>query len=261
MNYDQAQKKIKKIIDGLSGRFSRYKVFMDFISLTAWTISNSVDKSQFDVREEKYMQTISKYSKEEANKFAEMIAIMTLAYERQMGDFIGELYMTMEFGNKYTGQFFSPYDVSRMMAEMLGTKQNESGMYTLNEPSCGSGGMIVAYAEQLKLEGINYQEKLRVVCNDIDYDVAKMCYIQLSLLGIDAIVEQRNTLAPLDKPAGETWFTPMHLINLAKAKQEEQTGKMVDAMWNVMALEKPAEKALPDGYEQTTIFDYLEVAE
>lgn len=241
MNYEDAQKQIKKIINDMSGKYSRYNLFMDFINLTAWTISNSVDKSQFDVREEKYMQTISKYTKDEANKFAEMIAIMTLAYERQMGDFIGELYMTMEFSNKDAGQFFTPYHVSKLMVQMVGVEPNEDGLYLVNEPSSGSGGMMVAYAETLKLNDINYQEKLRVVCNDIDYDVVKMCYIQLSLLGIDAVVYQKNTLAPLDDPPGEVWYTPIHLLNKAKEQANEQTEKMKKAMDNVIALEKKEE--------------------
>lgn len=241
MNYDRSQQEIKKIIGDMSGKYSRYNIFMDFINLTAWTISNSVDKAQFDAREEKYMQTISKYTKEEANKFAEMIALMTLAYERQMGDFIGELYMTMEFSNKDAGQFFTPYNLSRMMSQMLGAKPSEDGMYTLNEPSSGSGGMIVAYAETLKSNGINYQDKLRVVCNDIDFDVVKMCYIQLSLLGIDAIVYQKNTLAPIDDLPGEVWYTPMHLLNNAREQAQTRTEKMKKAMDNVIALEKKEE--------------------
>src|SRR5699024_6916802 len=259
MNYDQAQNKIKKIISDMSGKYSRYNLFMDFINLTAITISNGVDKTQYEAREAKYMQIIKKYTKDEANQFAKMIAIMTLAYERQMGDFIGELYMTMEFSNKHSGQFFTPYDVSRMMANMLGVEPNENGMYLLNEPSSGSGGMIVAYAETLKLNNINYQEKMRVVCNDIDFDVVKMCYIQLSLLGIDAIVYQKNTLAPLDDPPGEVWYTPMNLINRANEqvkKENEQTEKMVEAMNNVIALEKPIEKIPETVPGQMDIFEF-----
>src|SRR5699024_1769337 len=97
-----------------------------------------------------------------------MLALMTLAYERRMGDFIGELYMTMEFGNKDAGQFFTPYHVSKLMAQMVQPQADENGIVTLNDPACGSGGLVVAYADVMKSEDINYQTNLRVICNDLD---------------------------------------------------------------------------------------------
>lgn len=238
MRYEQAQKEIAKIMKSMVGRYRLYNIFRDFIVLAACSISNSVDPSQWKNREKMYMDTISKYDKKESEKFAEMLALTVLAYESRMGDFIGELYMSMEFGNKDAGQFFTPYNLSRMMAGFLDVKPDENGIVTLNEPAVGSGGMVVAYAEKMKLADLNYQKQLRVVCNDIDYDVVKMCYIQLSLLGIDAIVMQGNTLAPLDNPPGEIWFTPMHIMNLAREQQREKTEKMVSGMQKVLSLEK-----------------------
>src|SRR5690625_2930906 len=118
VQYEKSQKEIKKIIYGMAGKYNRYTIFRDFILLSACTISNSVDKAQWQNREDMYMETIRKYQKDEANKFAEMLALMVLAYESRMGDFIGELYMTMDFGNKHTGQFFTPYHVSRLISDM-----------------------------------------------------------------------------------------------------------------------------------------------
>src|SRR5699024_5562580 len=145
--------------------------------------------------------------------------------------FLGELYMKLEISNRDVGQFLTPYDVSKMMAKMIGVEEKD-GIITLNEPACGAGGMIIAYADVLHGKGINYQDKLRVVCNDLDYDVVKMAYIQLSLLGIDAIIMQGNTIT---LKMNEVWYTPMHLINKANKqvqKENEQTEKMVEAMNN-----------------------------
>lgn len=264
MQYKRSQQQIKKLIDNMSGKYNRYDIFRDFIVLSACTISNSVDKGQWRAREDMYMKTIAKYSKDEANKFAEMLALMVLAYESRMGDFIGELYMTMDFGNKHAGQFFTPYHVSRLISYMTYKSKRDEQVITLNEPSCGSGGMIVAFAEAMRIDDRNYQTDLRVVCNDLDYDAARMCYVQLSLLGIDAIVEQRNTLAPLDKPPGEIWFTPMHTLNLAKEKQAQEndkTKRMVKAMQDLTALEAPKinekEPVLAGPPGQMDIFDFL----
>src|SRR5690625_2337589 len=267
MQYERSKQEIKKIVDSMAGKYSRYDIFRDFIVLSACTISNSVDKQQWQKREDMYLEIIAKYTKYEANKFAEMLALMILAYESRMGDFIGELYMTMEFGNKHTGQFFTPYHVSKMMAQFVQPAENNHGIITLNEPACGSGGMIVAYAETLKLADINYQEKLRVICNDIDYDVVKMCYIQLSLLGIDAVVMQGNTLGPLETSMNEYWHTPMNVMNQVREQQEKKNNvaslqfkKMKKAMDQLLALEKQPieEKSDPQVIPgQTSIFDFL----
>ena len=54
--------------------------------------------------------------------------------------------------------------------------------------------MIIATARVLKERGINYQSRLRVVAQDLDWLAVYMTYIQLSLYGIDAIVCQGDTL-------------------------------------------------------------------
>lgn len=253
MIYEQAQKDIIKILRGMTGKWSIYPLWRDFLVLAACTISNHVDMAQWQKREDMYMKTIEKYDKDEANKFAEMLALVIhgLSGSRK-GDFLGELYMKLEISNRDVGQFFTPYDVSKMMAQMIGVEEKD-GIITLNEPACGSGGMIIAYADVLHSKGINYQEKLRVVCNDLDYDVVKMAYIQLSLLGIDAIIMQGNTIT---LKMNEVWYTPMNLINRANEqtqKENEQTEKMVEAMNNVIALERPVE-TVPG---QMDIFEFL----
>ena len=266
MQYKKSQKEIKNLIQGMAGKYSSYDIFRDFIVLSACTISNSVDKQQWQKREDMYLEIIAKYTKYEANKFAEMLALMVLAYESRMGDFIGELYMTMDFGNKHVGQFFTPYDVSKMMSTMIYKSKKTEKLITLNEPSCGSGGMIVAFAEAMKLDERNYQTDLRVVCNDLDYDAVRMCYVQLSLLGIDAIVYQKNTLTPIDDPPGEIWFTPMHILNLARQKQAQENDKtkqVVKAMQDSIALETPKkdkikEPVMAGSPGQMDIFDFLE---
>lgn len=84
-------------------------------------------------------------------------------------------------------------------------------LVTIDEPSCGSGGMVVATAQVLQKRGINYQKTLDVVCQDLDWSAVYMCYVQLSLLGIKAIVVQGDTLAePYKKgyPKERVFYTP-----------------------------------------------------
>ena len=240
--YQQSQKEIIKLLRGMTGKFSTYNIWRDFLVLAACAISNSVDKQQLAKREEMYMQTIKKYNKDEADKFAEMLALVTIGFSGgQMGDFLGELYMQLEISNKEVGQFFTPYNVSKLTAELTGVNLVDD-IVTLNEPSCGSGGMIIAYAEMMENQGYNYQEKLRVVCNDLDYDVVKMAYIQLSLLGIDAVIMQGDTIT---QKMNEVWHTPMHLVNKAKENERQKNERMLNAMRKFIDLEKNREQLEP----------------
>ena len=52
---------------------------------------------------------------------------------------------------------------------------------------------------------------LNVVCQDLDWTAVYMCYVQLSLLGVKAIVVQGDTLAePYKKcyPKERVFYTP-----------------------------------------------------
>lgn len=256
MQYEQAQKQIIKILRGMTGKWSLYPLWRDFLILSACTISNSVDKQQWQKREDVYMQTIGKYEKEEANKFAEMFALVVTGLSgAKKGDFLGEVYMQLEIGNKDVGQFFTPYDVSKMMAKLIDVQKDDEGLITLNEPACGSGGMIIAYAETMKDQDINYQEKLRVICNDLDYDVVKMAYIQLSLLGIDAVIMQGDSIT---QKMNEVWYTPMHMMNLVKERERQENDnakRMLNIIKDLEALETPKEKEVDVTPSQMNMFD------
>lgn len=163
-------------------------------------------------REEQYLSTIRKYDKEARYKMSDMVRMLTATYEDTgLSDVLGEVYMESVGGNKNTGQFFTPYHVSLACAELAVPKNINDDRILLHEPSCGSGGMVVATAQVLQKRGINYQKTLDVVCQDLDWSAVYMCYVQLSLLGIKAIVAQGDTLAEQYKkgyPKERVFYTP-----------------------------------------------------
>lgn len=172
-----------------------YKVFDDFVTCFAIALHNGINKDQ--ELEDKYLSIISNYEKQDAMKFAELCAILVSAYEEEgFCDLLGELYMELEISSKQLGQFFTPYCVSKLMADLTFDENTikTQEYVTLSEPTCGSGGMLIAYAEAMKNAGFNPQKQLLVTCVDIDQTAAMMCYIQLSLLGIPGEVIIGNTL-------------------------------------------------------------------
>ena len=71
--------------------------------------------------------------------------------------------------------------------------------------------MIIAVAQILMKKGINYQKYMRVVAQDLDWKGVYMCYLQLSLLGINATVVQGDTLSEPYKrgyPLERVLYTP-----------------------------------------------------
>lgn len=255
------QPELAKLIRNLCSARRTHEVFSDFVELAALAISNSVDRVQFDSREARYLSIVGKYTPEEVSVFPKILGKLVLCYEEQVSgpsagngelprceldDVLGSLYMNFELGNEHTGQFFTPYEVSKMMAKMLiqdGEDVRSRGVLRLHEPACGAGGMVIAYADALLSAGINYQQCLHAVCVDIDPCCVHMAYLQLSLLNIPAVVVHGNALSMEE---WGRWYTPAHVLGgwgrkLASASQREDAERSALAL-----LTAPAEKASDD---------------
>ena len=193
-----SKEELVKVIGSLSGKYSPYQIFSDFCKIFALAISNACASWHDEIwqeREEAYKATISRYEEKEVMKLVDMMDLLIETMGEEMSDFLGQIYMQSGAGNSATGQFFTPFHLSFATAEVGVPKDiPEDEIITMNEPSCGGGGMIIATARVLKERGINYQSRLRVVAQDLDWLAVYMTYIQLSLYGIDAIVCQGDTL-------------------------------------------------------------------
>ena len=209
------KKEIIKIIDQISGKYSAYEVFTDWVKCLALAISNSCNlfhDSVWEERERMYMDTISKYTPEEQQKLIKMSVMLFETFESCFSDILGEIYMEAGMGSKSAGQFFTPFHLSKLCASLTLSEMDERGKICVNEPSCGGGGMIIAAAAALNEKGINYQNILEVVAQDLDWKGVYMCYVQLSLLGISAVCVQGNTLSepydPKRTPKSRILITP-----------------------------------------------------
>lgn len=182
--------KIIKTIQSMIGKYGVYNIFEDWVRMIALAYANQIVFSE--KREEEYLEIMKKYDDVEHSKFYEMYAWLLEWSEEQMTDMLGYIYMHLELGSKAHGQFFTPYHVCQMMAKM---QKYDGKVLKVNEPSCGAGGNIIALAEALKEQGVNYQQKMEVICQDIDTKAVYMTYVQMCLYGIPAIVYQTNTLS------------------------------------------------------------------
>lgn len=241
------QKEFVKEYSQLCHRNNRHQVWQDFVYMVAAAISNAVDKTYADQREEQYMSIIKKYTREELDVFPKLFTLIVAGMEEYPDqDFLGELYMQLEMGNSHAGQFFTPYSLCKMMAEItidpekLKRDLERNGYISINDCACGAGATLIAAAMSLKnakeLKGINfnYQQQALFIGQDIDYTVGLMCYIQLSLLGCAGYVHIGNTLTePLTghvlfgKRSPNTWFTPMYFSDSWCIRRAVEKAKII----------------------------------
>ena len=84
-----------------------------------------------------------------------------------------------------------------------------------HEPCVGSGAMVIALAQALREEGINYQQCLHVTAIDLDLLAVQMAYVHCTFLHIPALIVHGDTLR------GETysvWRTFAHVMGCWDAK-------------------------------------------
>ncbi|WP_321810282.1 MULTISPECIES: N-6 DNA methylase [unclassified Burkholderia] len=260
---DPHQAELVKLLKQFGYAHQINTVFADFVEISAITLSNSVDKPQFEPRERRYLEIVGKYKPEELQLFARMFAELTLSFEHRLGvdedlppgalpcpgnltDVLGETYMMLDIGNDRAGQFFTPYSVSRLMAGItIGGRSDaieQDGFMRMQEPACGAGGMVIATADALLSVGQNYQQTLHATCIDIDARCVHMTYLQLSMMHVPAIIVHGNALT---MEVWGMWYTPAHILGGWRAKLRQH--RQADALREVLALDRSA--VAPDADE------------
>lgn len=114
-----SKKEFLRVFNQLTNRHRSWDVWRDFIVMYACALSNPVDKQHYDEREALYLRTIKKYNKQEQPLFSELAAHTVMALEENPEqDFLGSIFMSLNLGNQHNGQFFTPYHVCELMAEV-----------------------------------------------------------------------------------------------------------------------------------------------
>ena len=214
-------------------RHDLYTVFRDCMEVMAIAMANSVDRAQFERREARYLQIVGQYRADIIETFPRVLAELVNALEAGIADVLGPLFHDLELHNKARGQFFTPYSICRMMADVsfaneadLRAHIEKRGFIRAMEPACGAGSMLIALVETMKTRGINYQRHLHVTAIDIDPRAVHMAYCQLSLLHVPAHLMVGNSLSG---DISEHWYTPAHILGgwnarLASASDDELIG-------------------------------------
>lgn len=207
MHRDEAKKQFIKLLNS-AGRSSRTtgEAFRDFCELAYCAFAQrtiGVPKEAAEALEERYMRIVRTYPERELNTiretYPEMLAIAQLAVIDGGTDFLGEVAGQLEILDKRQEQFFTPYSVAKMMARMnlegLQPVIEQDRYFTLAEPACGSGVMVLAAADVVQELGFNPCINMLVHAVDLSPMAYYMAYLQLTWRGIPAQVFRANTLS------------------------------------------------------------------
>lgn len=246
-----------KTMQRLAHRHDLWRVFSDFVEMAAVSIANACDTANRDrdAREARYMEMVKAYTREELQEFPRMLGHLTMALEAGMDDVLGQVFMELDLGSKWHGQFFTPYSLCRMIAatnighEQVQAEIERKGFITASEPACGGGATIIAMAEELQAAGVNYQQHMHATCQDLDMKAVHMAYVQLSLLHVPAVIIHGNTLANEQR---SRWYTPAHVMGGWHWKLRKARQLAADPLPSHQKPEKPPEPVT--GWQQSGLF-------
>jgi len=204
-----------------AGRYQTWQVFADFCELAA--LAYQQVPFQDAAREERYLEVVGRYERHEAQAFARMLGQVVAGLEDEPCDFLGAAFQELELSNHWRGQFFTPVALARLCAEV----QLDDGLFrgrefvTVNDPACGAGVQLLAFAQAVRAQGVNPQQRMFAIGQDIDETAARMCFIQLALSGIPAAVVIGDTLR-LEERA--VMLTPAYHLGFWAAKRRRERG-------------------------------------
>ena len=169
-------------------RYTAEKVFKDFISLFAITLSNKVYFNQDNSN--MYQKIYESYKKEEQFNFYALSTELTRLFcsQKDPYDILGDIYQKITNNNYLRLMNNNPIqEVGRKLQGVINiNKKTKNGK--MIEMNCGSGAMILAYASTLKLFKLDYKIDLEVTAIDTDIINVFMTYIQLYFFDISAVV-------------------------------------------------------------------------
>ena len=176
-------KEILKQLERLNAMgHSSYSIFDDWLDLMLYSLMSD---------NENYLKVVNKYNndREEGNRpidyFKAAFHLLMDHMAKTNEEVLGEIYMTWNISNKYSGQFFTPKHIARFMAHINQPKG------VINDPTCGSGIMLV---ESCKVMSFEELDKALFVGQDIDNTCFKMAALNMLFFNLNALIIWGDTL-------------------------------------------------------------------
>jgi hypothetical protein len=180
----------------------RTEVFRDFceLSFCALAKTTALPPEKAERLEAQYMACVGRYrNPDDVRIMPDLLGMAVNAVASGGRDFLGEIAAEIGVLDAGMGQFFTPYEISRLAAEMTlsGAAEiiREHGFLTLSEPAAGAGGMVIAAADVIEAQGFDPAQVLWVEAVELNGLSFHMLYIQMALRGIAGLAVHGNSLS------------------------------------------------------------------
>lgn len=212
----EIEKVLWQIADSTHGRISRSQTYSNFLAYCALLLSSRTDPVHAEQRQGALKQLRKSYSNSEWQIFHQGLEILCSAVTQniRMGkfeDLFGKTFMQIGASSQSLKQNFTPPSISHILAGITLRLENvlpQEGFFTISDPTCGSGLLLLSAAEHVASNGFNPSEHLAVQAVDLDTRCVQMAYLNLSLYGIPAVVIHGNAIS-LEEYS--RWYTPAYL--------------------------------------------------
>lgn len=238
-----------KAVQMTCGRVDQQQVFRDLVAYCALQLSNRTDPVHLKVRQEQLDAIVKKYTDQEKNQFTDILKQLAGEVVRNINqgtyvDLLGRAHQELHPKSGSLKQDFTPPSIGQILSRITleDSRLPETGFFTCNEPTCGSGVLCLSFAEELLHQGFNPCEQLVIQASDLDRLCVQMTYLQLSLYGIPAVIIQGNTITLEEY---DRWYTPLYIwrkwvwrapmpFSSGRNKSDELL-KMVSEPWYALA--------------------------
>jgi len=231
---NSAQHEFIKVMRTIDHSRASWEVFKDFCQLSASIFAIPF----YQDAKEKFQEISDKYDDADIAKMDKMLSLMVEDLEAEYHDFLGEVFMELNLGSHWKGQFFTPWNVCRLKAKLVldnVKKQLEKKLFiSISDPCVGAGALLLAAAQEFREQNINYSDRVLFEAVDIDEVSFFMAYLQISLCGMAASVIHGDSLA---MKKFRIWYTPVFFINNWTEKLKTQ--RIIDTMINLISLPVP----------------------
>lgn len=152
------------------------KVFDDWLQIMVCSLS-------MGRKEELYFKTIKPYDRDELDLFAKAFAsVIKQMTKNELLDPFGDFFQE-HISKGYNSQYFTPEPICDLMVSMTLDAMTEK---KVNDPTCGSGRLLLAAARQ--------NRKLYFVGQDISYTCCMMTLVNMCLNSMNGEVQHIDTL-------------------------------------------------------------------
>lgn len=213
---DYEKKLADQISNAANGRLSDREAYASFVAFASKKL-NLASQLKTDKNRVDELNRRIRSSGIEDKKFVMIFDTLVDALEFDMDqDLLGRICERLNMTSFKSGQFLTPYPVSKFMAEIniseLDTSKQKD-IQNIADPCCGTGVMLVAAANVIREKGMPLKNYM-MYAQDIDQTMALSCYIQLALQGVPGMVVIGDSLQPSTTPPmlmdeGNAWMLPM----------------------------------------------------